>query len=326
MPTPSASLATLRPDLGASLEEFNLAMDRNGFIGLRILPVIDVAEPSGTFGIIPVESLLQNRDTLRAPGSGYNRQKWAFESSSYATEENGAEDPVDDKEATLYRNYFDAELIATERVRDVVLRNQEKRIADLVFNATTFTGATLTTAIGTEWSDTINSTPLDDVEAALRKVWDLSGFWPRVLIINQHVYRNLRNNAQIIDRISSQGAGGQTRASDINKSALAQVLDLDEVIVASGTKNTALEGQTPVFAEIWSSEYAMLARVASGNDVREPALGRTFHWSADGSEIGAHIESYRDETVRGQIIRARHETAEKLLFTGAGHLLSNITA
>lgn len=326
MPSPSVSLATYRPDLGASLEEFNLAMDRQGFIGLRVLPVIDVAQPSGTYGVIPIESMLANRETLRAPGSGYNRQNWKFETGSYATEENGAEDPVDDKEATMYRDYFDAEMIATERVRDVVLRNQEKRIADLVFNATTWTGASLTTAVSTEWSDTANSTPLSDVEAAVRKVWDGGGFWPTVLIINHIVYRNLTNNEQIIDRISSNGAGGPTKASDISRSALAQVFGLDEVIVASGTKNTAAEGQTPVFAQIWSNEYAMLARVATGRDVQQPALGRTFHWSADGSEIGTHIESYRDETVRGGIIRARHETDEKIIYPTAAHLLSNITA
>ena len=31
MPAPSESLATLRPDLGGSMEEFDLAADRQGF-------------------------------------------------------------------------------------------------------------------------------------------------------------------------------------------------------------------------------------------------------------------------------------------------------
>ena len=68
MPSPSTSLATLRPELGGSMEAFDLAADRAGFIGLKLLPVFEAAEQSGSFGKIPLEELLKNRDTERAPG------------------------------------------------------------------------------------------------------------------------------------------------------------------------------------------------------------------------------------------------------------------
>ena len=72
-------------------------------------------------------------------------------------------------------------------------------------------------------------------------------------------------------------------------------------------------------------EYAMVCKVATGRDFREPCIGRTFHWSADGSSIGGTVESYRDETVRADIIRVRHDVDELVLYPQAGHLLSNIT-
>src|SRR3712207_2374601 len=101
MPSPSSSLATFRPDLAASFEEFPLEMDQQGFIALRVLPVIETKKSSGTFGRIPLEQLLQNRDTLRAPGSGYNRGKFTFEPDSFATIERGVEEVVDDREAEM---------------------------------------------------------------------------------------------------------------------------------------------------------------------------------------------------------------------------------
>ena len=61
MPSPSTALATLRPDLGGSFEEFDLAMDRQGFIATRVLPVLEVAKASGVFGKIPIEQLLKVR-------------------------------------------------------------------------------------------------------------------------------------------------------------------------------------------------------------------------------------------------------------------------
>jgi hypothetical protein len=69
----------------------------------------------------------------------------------------------------------------------------------------------------------------------------------------------------------------------------------------------------------------MVCRVATGLDIREACIGRTFHWSADGSSIGGTIEEYRDETVRSAIIRVRHDVDEVVMYPQAGHLLSNIT-
>jgi hypothetical protein len=320
MPSPSSSLSSLRNDLGGSMEEFGLAADRAGFIGLMALPVFEAAKQSGNFGKIPIEELLKNADTKRAPGSGYSRGEFTFEPATYACEENGHEEPVDDRQAEMYRDYFDAELVATERARDVVLRNMEKRIADLLFNSTTFTPTTITN----EWDDATNATPIDDVETAVQAVYDASGLWPNALIINRKVFRNLRNCDQIIDRVKYQGFV-DARAENITAQALAQVFDLPKILIGGGTENTANEGQAASPGQIWSDEYAMVCRVAMTNDIREPCIGRTFHWSEDGSDIGATVESYRDEKVRSDIIRARMDTDEVLLHTAAAALLDNVT-
>lgn len=325
MPAPSTSLATLRPDLGASFTEFDLEMDRRNFVALRVLPVIEVMKSAGKFGKIPIEQLLQNRETSRASGSGYSRNKWTFTDASFSTEEHGAEEPVDDREADLYRDYFDAEQISAQRAFDAVLRNAEKRVADLIFNPTTWTGAPLTTAVTNEWDDAASAVPITDVEAAVRKVYDGTGLWPNALIVNRRVFRNLRNSDQIIDRIASQGAGSPTKPTDITAAMLAAVFDLPNIIVAGGSKNTANEAVAATPTQIWSDEYAMVCRVAETNDIREPSLGRTFHWGEDGSTIGGTIESYRDETVRSDVIRVRHDVDESVLYVQLGHLLSNIT-
>ena len=49
------------------------------------------------------------------------------------------------------------------------------------------------------------------------------------------------------------------------------------------------------------------------------------HHLLDGSSIGGTVESYRDENVRANIIRVRHDVDELVLYPQAGHLLSNIT-
>lgn len=321
MPSPSSSLATLRPDLAESFMEFDLAMDAQGFISNQVFPVVEVAQQSGNFGKIPVEQLLQSRDTKRAPGSGYARGNFTFDDATYACQEHGAEEPVDDREAAMYRDYFDAELIASQRAYSAVLRNAEQRVADALFNSSTFTP----TSVSNEWDDATNATPLTDVEAAVQSIYDASGLWANSLIINQKVFRNLRNCDQVIDRINSAGAGSPSKASDVTMQMLAEVFALDRIIVAGASKNTAKEGQDASISQIWSGEYAMVAKIATSSDFREPCVGRTFHWSADGSSIGGTVETYRDESVRSDITRVRHDVDEIVLYPEAAELLDNIT-
>lgn len=328
MSSPSSTLVTLRPDLGASLEEFDLEMDRMGFIAHRVLPVLEVVQQSDTFGKIPLEALLQDPDNIdRNSKSGYARGDYEFEDDNYVTKERGFEVPVDERDERIYRNYFDAEAIAAGLARDVVLRQAEKRAAALLFNPVTWTGSALTTGINNEWdlNHVSDAQPTIDVEAAVNKVYDGTGLWPNALIINRKVFRNLRLLDDIIEKLHSQGAGKSIEAGNITVEHLSQVFDLPYIIVAGSSKNTANEGQSATPSQIWSSEYAMVARIAETDSIKEPCLGRTFHWAADGSQIGATMEDYEEPQARGHVIRARHEVQEKVLMVQCGHLLSNVT-
>jgi hypothetical protein len=219
MGSPSSTLATLRPDLAGSLEEYSLAADRAGFIGQRVLPVIEVAKASGNYGVIPLKELLQHRETKRNPGAGYSRGTFTFTPATYACEEHGAEEPVDDREAALYREYFDAEQVCAMRAYDAVLRNAEMRAAALLFNATTFTSQLTTISI--QWDKPTTAVPITEVETAVRAVWARTGLWPNALIVNRTVFRNLRLCDQIVERVQSLGAGSRALPSDITAAMLA---------------------------------------------------------------------------------------------------------
>jgi hypothetical protein len=129
MPTPNEALATLRPDLGGSFQDFDHEMDRQGFIAARLLPVIEADVSSGTFGRIPLAQLLKNADVKRNSRSGYPRGDWEFQDETFATKEYGFEEPVDARDEKLYGNYFDAELVSAGLARDTVLREAEKRVS-----------------------------------------------------------------------------------------------------------------------------------------------------------------------------------------------------
>lgn len=324
MPAPSTSLATLRPDLAGGLTEFDLAADREGFIATQLFPIFNVGRKSGKFGRIPLEQLLQKRDTNRKSRGGYSRGDWTFTDDSYVCAEHGAEEPIDEDEAEIYADYFDVEAVSTERAYDAVLRNQELRACALATDAAVWTGATLTAAAAVKWNLYATAKPIEDVENAVRKVWANSGVWPNAIVIDRLAFRDLRNCAQIIDRIAAQGAGSATKPSDITAAMLASVVDLEKVIVQGGAQNTADAGQAAAISTIWPTAKAMVCRVATRADLRQPCLGRIMRYKpSDVAGLAAIVESYRDEAIRSDVIRVRHDVQEKLLYTEMGFLITD---
>lgn len=323
MPSPSASLATLRPDLAASLMEFDLAMDRLGFIGYKLLPVIEVGLQADTFGKIKLEALLRDVETKRTDRGGYQRDDFDFTTDNYATQEYGREGVVDDREAKRYASYFDFEQIVAERTFDLVLRAAELRAVDALTNGTDWTGV-YDDAVGTAWTDSDNATPIDDVDAACEKIWERTGKWPDTVAMERRTFRALRRTSQIIDAVASQGAGGDVRPGSITAQQIAVCFDVRQVLVAGSAHNTAKAGQTRAINSLWPKDKVQVCRVGMTNDIQEPCIGRVFHWAEDGSVIGGTVEEYRDETVRGNVHRVRHDVHEKILYQAMGNVLTGV--
>lgn len=324
MPLPTNQLGTLRPDLNDAMTEFDLTANQEGMIASLVAPPIDVDQQSGTYPRIKIKQLLRNASVERTSEGNYPRDTYEFENDSYATKEYGIEQTVDGRDAARFKNYMDAEAIAASLAQSRILQAREERTAALIFNTGTWNTAALTTAVAVPWSTYATAVPITNVDAARIKFRNNSGRKPNALIMEYTVFIHLRNCQQIIDRIAAAGAGDKVKANDITKSMLAQVFDVDFVIVADNMKNTANEGQAAALSGVWDPTMCMLARVATSNNIKEPCIARTLHWTEDGSMVNGAMESYQDPRSRKDIIRCRHDVQEKVVFTEMGHLLTAV--
>lgn len=324
MATPST--AVTRYELSMPFSEFDLMMNRKGYIGPQVMKPRTVSIQSANVGKVPIEQLLGSKDTSRNPGAGYKRGDFEFSSYNYACQEYGWEEPIDDATLAIYSDIIDAETIHSERAASFVCDHYERDVATAVYNTTTWTGASLTTTITNEWDDWSNATPISDVGNAKEAVADGSGLEANALILNSWQYFNLCNTAEVVDRVKYT----QTATQSVMRSAVADALGIKYVLVAGGFKNTANQNQTASISRIWSNEYMMVARVAETEDPREPCIGRTFIFTGDGpgsvgtgEELAMIMEEYREEKVRGSVMRARNNRDLVVMYPEAGHLLSN---
>jgi len=331
------STAITRTELSATFSEFDLAMSRLGFIGPRVFRPVPVGIQAADAGKLPLAELLSgNNDDRRAAGGGYKSDDFEFDKYSYATEEHGREAPLDDRQLKIFRSIIDAEDITSQRVIDKVLRGFEVNCAAAAYDAVTNWVDAQTPdihyAITHEWDDPTNGVPITDIEAARRLVLAASGLLPNALICNRDQFWNLRQTAQVIDRLKYAGFDDPKR---FTLAAMGEMMDLEYIIVAGlydpNQKNTANQGQSASLSSIWGDEHAMVARVATTDDPQEPCIGRTFMWNEDSAgpgtdeEIAVITEEYRQEGVRGSVIRARTDYDIKIMYPQAGCLLSNVT-
>jgi hypothetical protein len=199
------------------------------------------------------------------------------------------------------------------------LQNYEARVAAKIFDAGTFTP----TAVSTEWSTVATSTPITDVKAARERLWSATGLDANALVMNWHVFENLRLNTQILEKVQYVA---RVLPGDINVDHLRAAFNLPMIIVAGGAKNTDDTGNALDITDFWSSEYVALLRVQTGNGPYDVGVGHTFHYTGDGSQMGSLFETYYSVERRSNVVRARMDTQEKIIYPECVQLLSNITA
>lgn len=321
MPYPTAALATLRPDLGDSLLDFDLDSQQAGSIAIRVLPVIETIKQAGPWGRITLAEILKKRDVSpRAPGDEYGRGGFAFTADTFATLDYGLEFPVDQRNKTMYEEYFDLELLSAQLARAAVMEAAEKRAAALLFDTAVFTGAQ-TSAATAKWDVKATAVPREDVKRAKLAVRNACGMVPNALIMSFEQFEHVIDSDSIVERLKHSGHVNPSPET-INTTILAQALNIQMVIVAGMVKNTKGDGATPVIADVWDKTLAMVAKVGLTNRITEPCVGRTFHWGEDGSSVGGVMESYAAPNRRSEFVRARHDVEERLIIKECAHLLT----
>lgn len=279
MPAPRTALNGYRPDLG-TMFEFDVLMNQRGFIGNQVAPVFESAVQSGTFGKIPLKQLLKEPEVGRDSRGNYNRTNFTFEDTTFGTKEKGIEIPIDRRQSKMYRSFFDFETVCAATALDIVLRAQEKRVADMIFNATTF--AARTVGVTNEWDDFTNATPVTDVNAAVMAIWQACGLWANALIINRKVFRNLRRCDEVTDMIASQGAGSSIEQKRLSK-------------LSESTPTVMPVPSTPSAVRRSSERWAMSPCVVPSPALVAPRYGRTKRTESSAASLSIFFTGNKPE-------------------------------
>lgn len=303
--------ATANPVLTTTVNKF--MQDNKAFVAGRLFPVFYTGEQSASYYVFDTENILSVPKNIgRAPSANYSRSMMKLSDDTYNCKEFGHEEPVDDRERKKYSRSFDADTAAANRLGHVLLMNREFRAREKALTIP----YTSTPAI--KW-DAANATVIKDVDAAKEVVYNNCGLEPNLLVLPRAVFTKIKRLAEFIELIKYTQKGVAT------EELLAELFDIDQVVVAGGIENKANEGQAVNPGQIWG-DNVVLAHVDPSQDLKAPNYGRTFAWTGEtgGGDNLAVVESYREETKRSDIHRARHDVDEKVTGAECSYLLSDV--
>lgn len=184
----------------------------------------------------------------------------------------GLEDAVPDADIQNAPPNFDPLGRAAEGLTDLIALDREQRTAALVFNVNSYTASTNRTQLQTtsQWSHT-DSNPIN----AMLEGLDSCIMRPNVLILGQAVWAKVRQHAKVVAAIF-----GPSNAGVVTREQLAQILEIDAVLVGQGWVNTAKKGQTASISRLWGKHAAAIYRDNFASATRGTTFGFTAQWGS----------------------------------------------
>lgn len=203
--------------------------------------------------------------------------------------------------------------LSTMMLTGLLQLDREVRVANTVFNAASFAAANQATLAGaTQWSDRVNSDPLNSIANAM----DVPLVRPNRMVIGQLAWTQLRQHPKIVQAV---GKSAQT-AGYASLESIAELLELQEIIVGRSVYNTAKKGQAPTYARAWGKHCALLHIDSLAAQLGQP----TFGWTAQfGSRIAGEIAEPKAGLRGGVRIRSGESVKEIVVSSEAGYFFQN---
>lgn len=305
---PDSSTVIFREGLSAEAREYDDIKAASRFIGRRVAPLAHVAAQSGEYPIMRRANFKKPANLKRADGGAYNRITGEFGKATYSTDEHGLEYPIDDRKRKRYANLFDAEKAATRTLRYQLLMGHEQRVSAMLA-----AGGFTNTNVATAWSTVASAVPLTDIRTGLDAIADKCGAAQEdmSLIIPRADFREMLATTQINDKIKYSYPGIQPALLTPNQ--IAAMLQIKQVIVASGVYDSKEEGITESNSQIWAAGVMYIALLCEENDDLDvPAAARTILWDDESPELPI-VETYREDKTRSDVVRSRDDTDEVLI-------------
>ncbi len=291
----------------------NVALAYNNFdyVAEKVAPVIKVKKQTGKYYVFD-KSKFRKIQTERAIGAPAKETGYGLSSSAaFTCKDHALKEMVPDEEKLQSDSPLTPEADATENVMERLSIEKEYNLANYMQDTANLTNNT-TLSGSDQWSDYQSSDPIDDIETGIESVRSNSIVNPNTFLVGQQVWNKLKHHPDAIERIKYSGFAKFTGA------ALADLLDLQNVIVASARYNSANEGQSDSLSYIWG-KYAWVLYITNRPGIKKPSFMYHMQWQRE-------TDKWYDKDRKGMWVRVHDNYTRETVTVNAAYLIKNAVA
>lgn len=329
-PTPGDVLVN-RPLTNISLAYFQ---DTESFIADRFFLQLPVQLPAGQVWEWDKTFMLRNEVTTRATNAETAGVGMKVGKLSYSCPVYGIHHDIEEQRSASEEDPINSDEAAVLLLSQQSLQFREIMFASKVFAGSTWTGGVDKTGVAAapaanqflQWS-VATADPVKDVAAWSTEVKLNSGIRPNVLAIGRQVWDALKTCPAILDRIK-YGQSGNANPALVTRQAVAQMFEVDEILISDVTQVTSAEGAASATYAFVIGKQAVLAyrpRMAAKN---MPAAGYTFTWTGYlGATLnGARVKRFYLPQIASWRLEMEQAFDQKILAPGLGIYASAVVA
>lgn len=284
--------------------------DASGFVALRAMPNLPVANKSDQYWIFNRADFFRDEaqevsDGVEAPGGGFRLSQDSYLAKVYKWKKD-----ITDQQRANADSQVDLENSSTQYVSHKLMLKREALFLARFFAAGVWTGDYTGVNAGPAASQFLrwnvaNSTPIKDLRAGIERVQGRSGFRPNRLLLSRQVWNVIEDHDDFLSRVN--GGATTSQPAQVMRRLLAELLELDEVLVSEGVVNTAKEGATEA-TSFMAGKHALLyyaPSAVSGDGT--PSAGVQFSWTGltGSTPSGYRIKRFRMENIEADRIEGQ---------------------
>ncbi len=301
-----------------ALTQISVAYRNPAFVAEELFPVVPVQKQNDLFFRFSKQHFKVENDSYR-PGTHATRLEVDLDNrGSYRCDGHALELPIPDELRENADPGAQLEVEFTEKLTQAILLAEENNTQGKI--STTNIPQNTTLSGTSQWSDYVNSDPVPTVESAKETIQQATGALPNRLFLPRPVFRTLRNHPRIIDRVKYTGTGARRQ---LTPEDLADVFDVEKVVVPAALKQTVNRGQADSLTYIWG-KIALLYYTPDKPSLRTPAFGYAFLWVGLGAAY--QVKRWREEGEDSEIIKVKKYYDLKIVEPNVAYLWQNAIA
>lgn len=328
LPTPKSA------HIDAALSNLSILHKNQNYIADRVFPTVPVMKQSDYFFKFLKGAWFRNEAGVRGPGANAPRGGYVLTSDTYSCKEYAFAHPIPIEllnNADVALRPFDT---GVAFATDKILLAKEKIVSDLVITSSNWTSSNDAEGGWAATTDGSGNTFIADVLAAKRTIRQLIGVYPNVMLMDSKTFENCKQEFTVLERIKYTGTQG--RPADVTAQTLAQLFELEEVLIGTTIYSSAEEviaGTDFTAVDLWEATatkgscFLYYRPPAAGLEI--PSAGYCFNWGnrAQGaggqSSQGGPYRSVRrwwEDSPKQWVIEASECFDAKVTSADAGYL------